>query len=61
MIDWDHELYLAAVASATHPEDPDGMALLTEPDFFGDDGPLDAETVAFLNDLAADDSDGARA
>lgn len=61
MIGWDQELYVAAVESRTHPEDEHGMSLLTEPDFFGDDGPLDAETVAFLNDLAADDSDGARA
>nr|WP_295884158.1 hypothetical protein [uncultured Devosia sp.] len=61
MVDWDQELYVAAVEGHIHPEDKDGMSLLTEPDFFGDDGPLDAETVAFLNDLAADDSDGARA
>ena len=60
MIDWDYELYAAAAEDSIHPLDKDGLRLLTEPDFFGDDGPLDPETIAFLNDLASGDGDEER-
>jgi hypothetical protein len=61
MVAWDQELYVAAVESKTHPEDKDGMLLHTEPDFFGDDGPMDDETAAFLRDLTKDEGDGEEA
>lgn len=60
MIDWDQDLYVAAVESKTHPLDRDGMLLLTDPAVFDDEGPLDAETIALLNDLTSD-GDGAQA
>jgi hypothetical protein len=60
IIGWDWELYSKAAESSIHPLDKDRLRPVTDPDFFDDNGPLDAETIAFLDGLTKDDGDEAR-
>lgn len=61
MVGWEWAFYAKAAEGSIHPLDKDRLRLMTEEQLFDDDGPLDAETIAFLNGLTSADGDEARA